>query len=147
MESRINPIYFINEFFGSRVYDSQSQKELYFDKKITQGINEILNNLDNDNPGLNEIKKFIAEKGFLSSDIIEIDNGKKAGVSSPLKISLNITKKCNLKCRHCLSDSGDADEKELTTKDYYNLIDKMAKTGTFFITIGGGEPLLRDDLF
>lgn len=76
-----------------------------------------------------------------------IKNKKSGGLNSPQKISFNITKKCNLKCRHCFSDAGNPDPNELTTKELFKLIDQMKDAGSFSITIGGGEPLLRNDLF
>lgn len=68
-------------------------------------------------------------------------------MSAPQKISLNITKRCNLRCKHCLSNAGDCDRNELTTEELFKLVDQMKNAGSFFITIGGGEPLLREDLF
>ncbi len=65
----------------------------------------------------------------------------------PTRISLNITKKCNLKCRHCFSYSEEDKEKELTTEELYSLIDQMEEMGCNYIAIGGGEPLMREDLF
>lgn len=72
---------------------------------------------------------------------------KSDGLSAPLRVSLNITKKCNLRCKHCFNDAGNPDSNELTTEELFNLIDQMKDAGTFFLAIGGGEPLLRDDLF
>jgi radical SAM protein with 4Fe4S-binding SPASM domain len=74
-------------------------------------------------------------------------NNRSAGLSSPERVSLNITKKCNLRCRHCFSDGGEADANELTTPEIFNLLDQMKNTGSFHVAIGGGEPLLRKDLF
>ena len=67
-------------------------------------------------------------------------------MSAPLKISMNITKRCNLRCKQCFSDSGVVKDVELTTQEMYKLFDDMRENGTFFICIGGGEPLTRPDL-
>jgi radical SAM protein with 4Fe4S-binding SPASM domain len=62
-------------------------------------------------------------------------------------VSLEITRKCNLQCIHCYSDSGKKREKELTTKELYDLIDEFAQLGVLNILVTGGEPLLHPDVF
>lgn len=116
--------FLVNEYFGIRVYDSKLKKEYYFDDKIA-----------------NQIKK------MLEGDYNLIDQPREQEFSAPLKISMNLTKKCNLRCIQCFSNSGDLKEKELTTEEIFKLFDDMQKNGTFFICLGGGEPFTRDDLF
>jgi len=72
---------------------------------------------------------------------------KKPNLKFPTRVSINITRKCNLKCKHCLSDSGKKDEDELKTVEILDLIDQLKKNGKPTLAIGGGEPLLRRDLF
>lgn len=48
---------------------------------------------------------------------------------------------------HCLSSAGIKDNNELTKEECFSLFDQMKKMNTDLITIGGGEPLLRKDLF
>jgi MoaA/NifB/PqqE/SkfB family radical SAM enzyme len=56
---------------------------------------------------------------------------------------LHVTNKCNMRCKHCFV-SFDNTEKELT----FNEIKSLSKhiTDLIWLDIGGGEPLLRDDL-
>src|SRR3989344_1541874 len=82
------------------------------------------------------------EEFFLGQETFA-GKGENHGLTSPLKVSLNITKECNLRCKHCLTAAGAADKEELTREDLYNLFDQMKDAGSFFITIGGGEPLMR----
>ncbi len=59
----------------------------------------------------------------------------------------NMTRRCNLKCIHCYSNSDDTDfPDELTTAEGKKLIDDLAKFGAPVILFSGGEPLLRPDL-
>jgi mycofactocin radical SAM maturase len=58
-----------------------------------------------------------------------------------------MTLKCNLKCAHCLSDSGAAAADELTTQECRRLIDQMTHMKVFQVNIGGGEPFFREDFF
>jgi len=116
--------YIVNEYFGIRVYDSKNKKEYYYDKQSSSQI-----------------------KKMLEGEYNLIDNPKESQMSAPLKISMNMTKKCNLRCIQCFSDSGDLRDEELTTTDIYKLFDEMQKNGTFYICLGGGEPFTRNDLF
>lgn len=60
----------------------------------------------------------------------------------------NITKRCNLKCIHCYSDSLDKDyQGELTTKEAKAVVDNLAVFGVPVIIFSGGDPLLRNDIF
>ena len=65
----------------------------------------------------------------------------------PFMVSYSITKKCNLKCKHCYSDSVDqAAPDELSTEEAFRLMDDLSEWGIGLLVIDGGEPLCRDDL-
>jgi mycofactocin radical SAM maturase len=68
------------------------------------------------------------------------------GLTAPICATWEITYACNLSCKHCLSVSGKKHPQELTTAEAKQLIDQMAQMNIFYINMGGGEPLLRDDL-
>jgi len=70
-----------------------------------------------------------------------------AGLSAPLCLSWELTWACNLSCVHCLSDSGRRDPDELSTAECLSLVSELADAGVFYLTIGGGEPMLRRDFF
>ncbi len=60
----------------------------------------------------------------------------------------NLTRRCNLFCAHCYTDSHDREyEGELTTDEALHVIDDLAAFGVPVILFSGGEPLLRKDLF
>lgn len=63
---------------------------------------------------------------------------------------LEITRRCNLNCRHCGSDcKHEAQSPELTTESWLKIVDYVARhfgKGVNFI-ITGGEPLLHPDIF
>jgi len=62
-------------------------------------------------------------------------------------VSYSVTTKCNLKCKHCYSNSVDqAAPDELTTQEAFRLIDDLSKWGIGLLIIDGGEPLCREDL-
>jgi radical SAM protein with 4Fe4S-binding SPASM domain len=64
-------------------------------------------------------------------------------------INWNITRDCNLRCKHCYYDAGMQLEDELSTEESKNLMDEIAAVfgDKATITLGGGEPLMRKDLF
>ena len=55
---------------------------------------------------------------------------------------------CNQKCVHCYAAGQEqAEEPELSTEEWKEIIDKCRKAGVTQITFTGGEPTMRDDLF
>jgi len=59
----------------------------------------------------------------------------------------NITRQCNLKCRHCYAQAQAKKPKgELTTQEGKALLDDLSSFGAPVILFSGGEPALRPDL-
>lgn len=69
------------------------------------------------------------------------------GLNAPICLTWEITYACNLRCRHCLSSSGQSRPGELTTAEAKRLIDEWAEMKVFYINVGGGEPVSRPDFF
>lgn len=65
--------------------------------------------------------------------------------SSPLTINWAITNRCNFGCRHCYSRADTSEE--LGLADLNLLIDRMSAAKVFSINFGGGEPLLRREIY
>jgi radical SAM protein with 4Fe4S-binding SPASM domain len=69
------------------------------------------------------------------------------GIQPPFMVSYSITKKCNLKCKHCYSESTDqAAPDELSTEEAFRLVDELSHWGIGLLIIDGGEPLCREDM-
>jgi radical SAM protein with 4Fe4S-binding SPASM domain len=69
-------------------------------------------------------------------------------ISPPYLVSYAITRKCNLKCKHCYSDALDtAAPDELSTSEAKKLLDTVLDWGIQLLIIDGGEPLCREDFF
>jgi radical SAM protein with 4Fe4S-binding SPASM domain len=68
-------------------------------------------------------------------------------LSAPIFVIWEVTGRCNLRCKHCLSDSGTPYQDELTTQEAKNLIDAFEAIKVFNISFSGGEPLIRPDIF
>ena len=63
----------------------------------------------------------------------------------PLSVQLDLTYRCNEKCVHCYLDH--EDHGEMTTSEIKSLLDQLAEAGVFFLTLSGGEILMRRDFF
>ncbi len=85
--------------------------------------------------------RFARDSGKLPAHLLQFSLDKK-----PVVV-WNITKRCNLSCRHCYSASTNQDYPgELSTEEGKKLIEDLAKFGSPVILFSGGEPLLRSDL-
>ena len=67
------------------------------------------------------------------------------GLRAPVNVTWEITLKCNLACRHCLSDAGTPLDGELDSAQCRKLIRQLAAMKVFQVNIGGGEPFIRLD--
>ncbi|WP_310965331.1 radical SAM/SPASM domain-containing protein [Clostridium sporogenes] len=64
------------------------------------------------------------------------------------KIFLDITNKCNVNCAHCFTNSkSNSTIQEMTTDEIIVLIDELAKMNVKRLALGGGEPLVRADIY
>lgn len=71
----------------------------------------------------------------------------KQGLDAPICLTWELTYACNLECVHCLSSSGQRDDRELSTEQAKAVLDELAALQVFYINIGGGEPMIRRDFF
>ena len=71
----------------------------------------------------------------------------KRGLDAPICLTWELTYACNLQCVHCLSSSGQRDERELSTAEAKRVLDELRDLQVFYINIGGGEPMVRRDFF
>ncbi len=71
----------------------------------------------------------------------------KTGLDAPICLTWELTYACNLQCVHCLSSSGQRDERELTTAEAKRVLDELRDLQVFYINLGGGEPMVRRDFF
>lgn len=74
----------------------------------------------------------------------QLSDAKKFGFADTVYIEL--TRRCNLHCKHCLNNSGLDIENSLTKKEVLDLILKLYNAGLQEIRFTGGEPLLFDGI-
>jgi MoaA/NifB/PqqE/SkfB family radical SAM enzyme len=63
----------------------------------------------------------------------------------PISVHMDLTYRCNERCVHCYLDHDDRGE--MTTAEIKGILDQLAEAGVFFLTLSGGEPLMRKDFF
>lgn len=74
---------------------------------------------------------------------------KAAQIRIPLAVSFELTRRCSFRCVHCYL--GDQEhirrhrQQEMDADVVFRLIDEMAAAGTLFLTLTGGDPMLRPD--
>ena len=61
----------------------------------------------------------------------------------PLTAIAQLTRRCNLRCRHCFQ--ADRSGPELSTGQWESVFRRLADAGILFLTVTGGEPVLRKD--
>jgi radical SAM protein with 4Fe4S-binding SPASM domain len=102
-------------------------------------------------PGLSHLISQMVDQGLLTLLDTPGDTPKRpisVELMHPLEgISFEITRKCNLECRHCYANAGDLLPDELTPQEIKAFIDDVYNTGCLSITFSGGEPLLHPDIF
>lgn len=66
-------------------------------------------------------------------------------LSAPLTFNWTLSYRCNFSCSHCYSREELAEE--LPTAELKRIVDVLAGKKVPFVNFGGGEPLIREDLF
>ncbi len=64
---------------------------------------------------------------------------------SPLGGLIELTYRCNLNCIHCYCKGSENKDKELDTEQWKEILDEIHKEGCLWLTISGGDPLVRED--
>ncbi len=66
---------------------------------------------------------------------------------TPRKMDLEITSRCNLRCRYCYYfDNPEVDYHDLSTDEWLKFFDELGQCAVMDVTIQGGEPFIRKDL-
>jgi len=65
-----------------------------------------------------------------------------------LSVLLELTYRCNEKCIHCYAtEDKPSEQKELTTNEWFEVLDQLYKNNVMFLTLTGGEVAVRSDFF
>jgi SynChlorMet cassette radical SAM/SPASM protein ScmE len=66
---------------------------------------------------------------------------------TPRTLDIEITARCNLRCRYCYFFNNPAvDYRDLPTDEWLKFFAELGSLGVMNVTLAGGEPFIRDDL-
>lgn len=68
-------------------------------------------------------------------------------LSSPIRVYFELTRKCNLHCKHCFSSSSNSEDDMLSKNFIFKMLEEMQEFRILDIRFTGGEPTCRDDWF
>ena len=78
----------------------------------------------------------------------DLDNaGASTVMRTPRSLDIEITSKCNLRCRYCyFFDNSHVPYEDLPTQEWLQFFDELGACSVMRVTLQGGEPFLRPDL-
>lgn len=90
--------------------------------------------------------------GLDETGLMDLINLKASGRRIPMNVHLEITYRCNEECVHCycVVEKGKEREvvkQELTYEEITRVLDDLAEMGGFYLTLSGGEVMVRRDFF
>ncbi|KXB03117.1 hypothetical protein AKJ48_04210 [candidate division MSBL1 archaeon SCGC-AAA261O19] len=80
----------------------------------------------------------------------ELRGSKIEDYDAPLFIAWQLTSECNLKCKHCLEESGPGHSRlwdEMEGKELFDFCDQIVENDIPYVAISGGEPMLHTKFF
>jgi MoaA/NifB/PqqE/SkfB family radical SAM enzyme len=64
---------------------------------------------------------------------------------SPVSGHVDLTYRCNLRCVHCYCQGAANVRDELSSRQWFEILDAIHAQGCLWLDLSGGEPLLRED--
>lgn len=124
------------ECFGATICNLLTGKREYVTKEELKDI------LEKDKFPEDSITNTIKEKHNIKFVPLQNKNENNNHFSFADIAYIELTRACNLKCKHCLNNSGIAMKNQFTLEELTNLICKLSKAGIQEIRFTGGEPLV-----
>ena len=127
------------EVFGSTMLNLESGQREYLDKNETNKILE---------EGIFPNDSYAKDiKGKAMIKFTKNGNADKNHFSFADIAYIEITHECNLRCKHCLNNSGSKLQNQITDDEIFNLILEFSKAGIQEIRFTGGEPLTHKRIY
>lgn len=92
-------------------------------------------------------RAFARSLGLSHSPLWQGPEDAQAPLSAPTEVHLLLTGRCPARCTYCYADSGPEVETAPSLERVRESLRALARLGVFHVALGGGESLLRDDLF
>lgn len=120
-----------DEVFGGTVFDRKTLKYKYI--KTTDLDKEIVIN----GIKVEHFEHWKADLGSASRDLLY----------SPIRIYVETTRACNLRCRHCFNASGARDADEMSTDEMFKALGGIRGDNVFDVRFSGGEFTMHPDWY
>jgi len=65
---------------------------------------------------------------------------------TPKSVDIDITDRCNLRCRYCYFFTSPADVKDLSAAEWQKFFEELNRCAVTEVCLAGGEPFIREDL-
>ena len=128
------------EIFGATVSFVKSGKREYVNKDELQKI------LDN-NVFPNDMRKYLNNDECYIKLVSLNDKSISNQFSFADIVYLELTRECNLRCTHCLNNSGKIMENQLNLEEFKELIKNLSEAGIQEIRFTGGEPIKFEKIY
>ena len=149
------------EFFGGIINDKEKKSNIAIDPKEmlllsilnpeNKNFSQDIDDLISESKGAKDILKTLRELldfGLIGSNVdYDLNKSKGNYLSAPFRLFYDITYLCNLRCKHCFTNSGQPNESELSLEEKLKLVDDMKQLGVPRVSIAGGEPFACEDLY
>ena len=150
------------QYFGSLLFDRIGVRYLPFDEEATQllirlttqSVGELVANTE-EKAKREQIEGFyfhlqphglFDQNGFAQLDVIDIEPPPDH-LAAPLVTHVEVIGACNITCSHCFAGELPRNQNPLTLKELDDLFVELASLGCFRVSLTGGEPLMRNDIF
>lgn len=135
-------IQIVLDFFSGKISEDFLQKELQNQFNYSNNETETV---------LLRLSRIFRDAGLFKEEE-SIESAKKQFKDYFPNPVINVTRRCNLKCKHCYAEAGEKwNENELSCTEIKELIDKILNNYNLAefdkrILLSGGEPFLRKDI-
>jgi radical SAM protein with 4Fe4S-binding SPASM domain len=92
-------------------------------------------------------RQFMREQGLGESPLWQSADEEIGLLSAPTEVHLAATNACPVRCQHCYMASGEGAPDEMDTPTFRRALEVLARAGVFHIALGGGEALMRAEIF
>lgn len=149
------------EFFGGIIHDKERKNNVAIDseelsllnimnpenKNFDDDIENLINKSKNSRDILLTLRE-LSNFGLINSNVeYDLNRSKGNYLSAPFRLFYDITYLCNLRCKHCFTNSGKPNDNELSLEEKLKLVDYIKELGVPRVSIAGGEPFACKDLF
>lgn len=126
------------EIFGATIFYSEIGKKFFVDKDEFKNI--VLNDTYPED--------CCVDSKPIINRIIRLNGNESNNKFSFADIAyIELTRVCNLRCKHCLNNSGIKESNEIEYSELLRIIKLLIQAGIFEIRFTGGEPLLYPKIF